>query len=168
MFANRLRPCVLNRVILATSTNTVNDGSVWAALLRGRALACQGASARRPDCPPSGVSRASASAPDGRWHASAEYPAAAWDRQAPVASSTAAYRKIPRRHRPAGVGRLQLVRQVRCPRCTVLVGVLVLNGRPNRNTLGGASRLPSPRQAYLVTGSFSALWTSCGVLGTRC
>jgi len=35
----------------------------------------------------------------------AEYPAAASDRQAPVASPMAAYRKIPGRHRPSGVGR---------------------------------------------------------------
>ena len=32
-------------------------------------------------------------------------PWASWDRQEPAASSMAAYRKIPRRHRPAGVGR---------------------------------------------------------------
>ena len=37
------------------------------------------------------------------------YPAAAWIRQAPVASSMAAYRKIPRRPRPAGVGRVKSV-----------------------------------------------------------
>jgi hypothetical protein len=35
----------------------------------------------------------------------ADYLPAAWNRQAPLASSMAARRKIPQRHRPAGVGR---------------------------------------------------------------
>jgi hypothetical protein len=35
----------------------------------------------------------------------ASFPAASWDRQAPVTSSMAAYRKIPRRHRLAAHGR---------------------------------------------------------------
>jgi hypothetical protein len=39
----------------------------------------------------------------------AEHPAAAWDSQAPVASSMAAHRKIPRRHRPAAPGRTETI-----------------------------------------------------------
>ncbi len=43
-----------------------------------------------------------------------EYMVAAWDHQAPVASSMAAYRKIPRRPRPAACGRTATLAIGRC------------------------------------------------------